>query len=174
MVFNVFHRFSCVFGYGQRTSQQFKEALCIHIVITLRTATHALHEQLDHRLSLTCVDAALADYAAHLLVLRDWQYALAPCRRRPRRLLPGYRLWGARLTARQSGALPASVTATSAVSAALRQRGKMGVSWDNALACLRSRLNAKPELDSVCNKGVTAFELRLVRFGHFRHAGCIA
>jgi heme oxygenase len=50
----------------------------IDAVAALRTATQALHEQLDHSLPLARADAHLADYAAHLTVLRDWQRALAP------------------------------------------------------------------------------------------------
>lgn len=67
---------SSVIGNG--TSQQSKETPCIDAVAALRAATHALHEQLDHSLPLARADAALADYAAHLTVLRDWQRALAP------------------------------------------------------------------------------------------------
>lgn len=50
----------------------------IDAVTALRTVTHALHEQLDHSLPLARANANLADYAAHLTVLRDWQQALAP------------------------------------------------------------------------------------------------
>jgi len=50
----------------------------IDAVAALRTATHALHEQMDHSLPLSRANAVLADYAAHLTVLRDWQRALAP------------------------------------------------------------------------------------------------
>ena len=64
---------------GSGTSQQFKQVEpCIDAVAALRTATHSLHEQLDHSLPLARADAVLADYAAHLTVLRDWQRALAP------------------------------------------------------------------------------------------------
>lgn len=50
----------------------------VDAVAALRAATHALHQQLDHSLPLACPDAVLADYAAHLTVLRDWQRALTP------------------------------------------------------------------------------------------------
>lgn len=50
----------------------------IDAMTALRIATQALHEQLDHSLPLAHADADLADYAAHLTVLRDWQGALAP------------------------------------------------------------------------------------------------
>ncbi|MES2510253.1 MAG: biliverdin-producing heme oxygenase [Pseudomonadota bacterium] len=45
---------------------------------SLRAATHALHQQLDHNLPLARPDAGLPDYTSHLCILRDWQVALAP------------------------------------------------------------------------------------------------
>ena len=44
----------------------------------LRDATRQLHAQLDRGLPLAQARATLADYARHLVVLRDWQQALAP------------------------------------------------------------------------------------------------
>ncbi|MDB5847401.1 MAG: hypothetical protein JWP29_1153 [Rhodoferax sp.] len=44
----------------------------------LRHATAALHERLDQGLPLARAEADLADYAQHLVVLRNWQLALAP------------------------------------------------------------------------------------------------
>lgn len=64
---------------GSSTSQQsFKDRLCVDALVALRAATRSLHEQLDRSLPLARPDAALADYATHLTVLRDWQRALAP------------------------------------------------------------------------------------------------
>jgi heme oxygenase len=44
----------------------------------LRGSTQQLHAQLDRGLPLAQADASLADYALHLVVLRDWQQALSP------------------------------------------------------------------------------------------------
>jgi heme oxygenase len=67
---------SSVIGSG--TSQQSQEVLRTDAVVALRSATQALHEQLDRQLPLARAEASLADYAAHLTVLRDWQRSLAP------------------------------------------------------------------------------------------------
>ena len=196
------------------TSKQSKEAPCIDAVAALRAATHALHEQLDHSLPLARADAGLADYAAHLTVLRDWQCALAPWLSRaiidPAALalleqdlrecpahvhtlasLPvpdltalrqaddgrdgfcwgiayvveGSRLGGQVLYHRLSQQLAPHPLRY------LGQRGRTGASWPDMLACLRTRLDSSPELQSACNGAVAAFEMLLLRF---RHAGCIA
>jgi len=47
-------------------------------VAALRAATHAQHAQLDNSLPLARAKANMADYATHLIVVRDWQLALAP------------------------------------------------------------------------------------------------
>ena len=185
----------------------------IDAVVALRTATHGLHEQLDHSLPLARDDAVLTDYAAHLTVLRDWQRALAPWLTRaimdPNALtlleqdlsdcpahahvlaaLPvldltalcqvddgrdgfcwgiayvveGSRLGGQVLYRRLSQQLAPHPLRY------LSQRGRMGASWPDLLACLRTQLEAEPERQSACNGAVAAFELLL----RFRHAGCIA
>lgn len=48
------------------------------VLADLRQATAARHERLDNALPLASADATLADYAAHLHLLRDW---LAPLER---------------------------------------------------------------------------------------------
>lgn len=196
------------------TSQHTKEVPCIDAVAALRAATHALHEQLDHSLPVARPDAVLADYAAHLTVLRDWQRALAPwlsrsiidatalalleqdlrdCPAQAHALacLPvpdltalhqaddgregfcwgiAYVVEGSRLGGqvlyqrlfRQLAPHPLRY---------LGQRGRTGASWPDLLACLRSHLAVKPELQSACNGAVAAFDMLLLRF---RHAGCIA
>lgn len=68
---------SAVHGSGASPHSKQVEP-CIDAVAALRTATHDLHQQLDHGLPLARPNAVLADYAAHLTVLRDWQQALAP------------------------------------------------------------------------------------------------
>ncbi len=45
------------------------------VLAALRAATAARHERLDSGLPLSAPDATLADYAAHLIMVRDW---LAP------------------------------------------------------------------------------------------------
>ncbi|MDB5930191.1 MAG: hypothetical protein JWR60_1898 [Polaromonas sp.] len=183
----------------------------------MRAATHALHEQLDHGLPLARADAQLADYAAHLTVLRDWQRALAPwlsraiidpaalalieqdlndCPAQAHALavlnampppdltalrqiddgrngfcwgiayvVEGSRLGGQVLYRRLSQQLAPHPLRY------LGQRGRTGPSWPEMLACLQSRLDAGPELQSACHGAVAAFELLLLRF---RLAGCIA
>ena len=60
------------------TSRQPLEALRIDPVVALRSATHALHEQLERSLPLGRLTATLADYCTHLTVRRDWQQILGP------------------------------------------------------------------------------------------------
>jgi heme oxygenase len=47
------------------------------VLAALRQATASRHERLDSGLPLSAPDASLADYAAHLQLLRDWLMPLA-------------------------------------------------------------------------------------------------
>ena len=58
----------------------------------LRTATRTRHERLDAALPLSRETASLADYAAHLAAILDWQLAIAPWLRRTDADLSGLRL----------------------------------------------------------------------------------
>lgn len=47
------------------------------VIAALRGATHSRHERLDTRMPLAKADACLADYRAHLQLLRQWLTPLA-------------------------------------------------------------------------------------------------